>query len=49
MIIHCVWEHNGGDTLLYAADYPGAFARGASLDAALEKLPEDVRARHIQI
>lgn len=44
MNIRCVWEHNGGDTLLYAADYPGAFARGASLDAALEKLPEDVRA-----
>lgn len=44
MNIRCVWEHNGGDTLLYAADYPGAFARGASLEAALEKLPEDVRA-----
>lgn len=44
MNIRCVWEHNGGDALLYAADYPGAFARGASLEAALEKLPEDVRA-----
>lgn len=25
MIINCVWEHNGSDTLLYAVDYIGAW------------------------
>lgn len=44
MKIHCVWEHNGDDSLLYAADFPGAFARGTSLHAALERLPGELRA-----
>lgn len=38
MKIRCVWEHNGGDTLLYAVDLPGAYARGDSKEAALEKM-----------
>ena len=38
MKIRCVWEHNGGDTLLYAADLPGAYARGDSKETALEKM-----------
>lgn len=42
MTVHCVWEHNGADTLLYAIECPGAFARGACLEDALAKLPEDV-------
>lgn len=42
MSIHCVWEHNGPDTLLYAMDYPGAFARGASLEEALAKMPREI-------
>lgn len=42
MKIHCIWEHNGEDTLLYAADYPGAYARGTSLQEAAEKLPSEV-------
>ena len=42
MTVHCVWEHNGPDTLLYAIECPGAFARGACLEDALAKLPEDV-------
>ena len=42
MKIRCVWEHKGEDTILWAADYPGAFARGASLAEALGKLPEDL-------
>lgn len=42
MIIHCVWEHNGPDTLLYAIDFPGAFARGASLDEAMDKMPAEI-------
>ena len=44
MKISCVWEHKGEDTILWAADCPGAFARGASLAEALEKLPEDLKA-----
>ena len=44
MKIRCIWEHNGDDTLLYAADHPGAFARGGDLKSALEKIfsPEPV-------
>ncbi len=41
--IRCVWEHNGGDTLLYAVDYPGACARGESLEIAREKLGLEIR------
>lgn len=41
--IRCVWEHRGEDTIVWAVDYPGAFARGAGLSEALEKLPRDLR------
>lgn len=40
--ICCVWEHRGEDTILWPVDYPGAFARGESLQAAMEKLPKDL-------
>ena len=43
MKIRCVWEHKGEDTILWAADYPGAFARGASLEEAMGKIPEDLK------
>ncbi len=43
MKIKCVWEHNGNDTLLYAADFAGAFTRGESLDAAIAKMPFEIR------
>ena len=43
MVINCVWEHNGNDTLLYAVDFPGAFTRGADLQTAVEKMPEEIR------
>ncbi len=43
MTVQCIWEHNGPDTLLYAANYPGAFARGASLEEAIAKMPEEIR------
>lgn len=43
MNIACVWEHNGNDTLLYAANFPGAYARGASLQEAMEKMPTEIR------
>ena len=42
--VRCVWEHNGADTLLYAVDYVGAFTRGASIEAAMEKMPQEIAA-----
>ena len=44
MKINCIWEHNGNDTLLYAADYIGAYTRGESLDVAVEKMPQEIMA-----
>lgn len=44
MCIRCIWEHNGDDTLLYAADYPGAFTRGADRETAMRKMPDEIRA-----
>ena len=43
MKIFCIWEHRGEDTILWATDYPGAFARGSNLNEALAKLPADLR------
>lgn len=42
MKVECVWEHNGNDTLLYAANFPGAYTRGASLDIAIQKMPTEI-------
>lgn len=42
MIVKCVWEHKGNDTLLYAANLPGAYTRGASLEIALAKMEQEV-------
>lgn len=43
MTLSCIWEHNGSDTLLHCADFPGAASRGASLEEAMAKLPREVR------
>ncbi len=43
MKINCVWEHNGGDSLLYAVDFVGAFTRGAAREEAVRKKPEEIR------
>lgn len=43
MLIRCVWEHNGNDTLLYSDNYIGAFTRGASLEIALNKMEQEVK------
>ncbi len=43
MKIKCVWEHNGDDSLLYAVDLAGAFTRGASLDTAIRKMPDEIQ------
>ena len=42
MIINCVWEHNGNDTLLYAIDFIGAYTRGESLEIAKAKMPNEI-------
>ena len=42
MIIYCVWEHNGNDTLLYAVDYIGAYTRGESIEIAISKMPGEI-------
>lgn len=44
MQIQCIWEHNGEDSLLYARDFPGAFTRGPSRDAAMRKMPSEISA-----
>ena len=41
-IINCIWEHNGDDTLLYATDYIGAYARGENLEVAMAKMPQEI-------
>lgn len=42
MIVNCVWEHNGNDTLLYAIDFVGAYTRGESLEIAKAKMPQEI-------
>lgn len=42
MAIKCVWEHNGADSLLYAADLPGAYARGANREETLQKMRQEL-------
>lgn len=41
-IVNCVWEHNLGDTLLYATNYIGAYTRGESLEIAKSKMPREI-------
>ena len=43
MKIKCIWEHNGNDSLIYAENCVGAFARGESLEVALQKLPSEIQ------
>ena len=44
MNVRCVWEHNGNDSLIYAENAPGAFARGATRAEAMSKLDGELRA-----
>lgn len=44
MKIRCVWEHNGDDSILYAADFIGAFTRGASKNTAMQKMLSEINA-----
>ncbi len=43
MSIRCIWEHNGGDSLLYSENYPGAYTRGESREAAVQKMPKEIQ------
>ena len=42
IVVNCVWEHNKNDTLLYATDYIGAYARGENLEVAMAKMPQEI-------
>ena len=42
MKIKCVWEHNGNSSLLYAADFPGAYTRGISKEIATKKMNDEI-------
>lgn len=42
MKIRCVWEHNGDGSILYAENFIGAFARGASKDLAIQKMLSEI-------
>ena len=42
MRVNCFWEHNGDDTLLYATDFIGAYARGERLEIAKAKMPQEI-------
>ena len=39
MIIECVWEHNGDDSILFSSNIVGAFTRGASKEEVIHKMP----------
>lgn len=43
LTVKCVWEHNGNDTLLYAVEQIGAFTRADRLNAAIAKMPDEIR------
>lgn len=43
MKILCIWEHNGGDSIIYARDFIGAYTRGSSKEEALIKIPAEIR------
>ena len=43
MKINCIWEHNGNDSLLYAENYVGAFARGENVHVALQKMKKEIQ------
>ncbi|MBD5466591.1 MAG: hypothetical protein HDR21_00370 [Lachnospiraceae bacterium] len=42
MKIQCIWEHNGNDSLLYSDNFVGAFTRGATKEAAIQKMHSEI-------
>lgn len=43
MKLKCFLEHNGDDTILFSLDYLGAYTRGESLEAAKDKMPDEIK------
>ena len=43
MTVRCIWEHNGGDSILFAENFVGAFTRGPSPEEAILKMPDEIR------
>ena len=43
MVTDCIWEHNGEDSIIYSGGYIGAYARGESREAAMAKMPGELR------
>ncbi|MGB4609927.1 MAG: hypothetical protein WBH77_04805 [Saccharofermentanales bacterium] len=43
MIVHCVWEHNKNDSLIYSSNVIGAFTREASKEEALQKMALEIK------
>lgn len=43
LTVKCIWEHNGNDTLLYAVEQIGAFTRADRLNAAIAKMPDEIK------
>ena len=41
-VVHCVWEHNKNDSLIYSSYVIGAFTRGASKEEALGKMEREI-------
>ena len=41
--IRCVWEHNCNDSILYSVNFAGAFTRGETRDAAIQKMSCEIR------
>lgn len=44
MEVKCIWEHHGTDSLLYTENFAGAFARGKTVEEALQKCRVKYRA-----
>lgn len=42
MVVSWVLEHNGPDSLLYCATFPGAYTRGATPEEALKKTADEL-------
>lgn len=42
MKVKCVWEHNGDDTMLFAIDFVGAYARGENKEIASKKMENEI-------
>ncbi|EZH66568.1 hypothetical protein DH09_11645 [Bacillaceae bacterium JMAK1] len=42
--MHCIIEYNENGYLIYAVNYPGAYARGSTKDEALQKMPREIQA-----